>query len=385
MKRAYNESWIENIKNQSVAYSWYAKKVVTGDELEAIKKIFPVGFYRPPFFVKIGLFSFTNLVIAASVGFVSLFLAGIFIDSAFGAGFISLFFGGVFLYFLEYFIKNNHFYYSGTDNALLYAAIAAIVIAVATFTEFQWATWLYFLITTLVLFFALLRYADPLVSVAFYSSWLGTWFMAMTEFSLGKLILPFVIMLVSGITYLVIQWWKKSEKSNYYTHCQDIIAFFSLLTFYLGGNYLVVREGNALINELPISTDISFAPLFYVFTVTIPILYIVLGLKKHDRKLLVVGLLASAFSIFTYRTYHSTLPLEWALTFGGIVLILFCIAVIKFLPRFGLTYDAHGVNELQDFEAFIVQQGLRSATPKNHDGTTFGGGNFGGGGAGAAY
>lgn len=137
MKRAYNESWIENIKNQSVAYSWYAKKVVTGDELEAIKKIFPVGFYRPPFFVKIGLFSFTNLVIAASVGFVSLFLAGIFIDSAFGAGFISLFFGGVFLYFLEYFIKNNHFYYSGTDNALLYAAIAAIVIAVAAFTEFQ--------------------------------------------------------------------------------------------------------------------------------------------------------------------------------------------------------------------------------------------------------
>lgn len=386
MKKAYNETWVENIDNQATINNWHEQKMLTDEQLDAAKKAFPVEFHQANIFVKIGLFLFTNIVASASLGFISLFLFGLFTDSPQGFSIISLIYAGAFFYALEYFIKKNKFYRSGTDNALLYGTLGSIFTCFLAITNFDLPAWSYCLIGLIILVPALIRYADPLVAIGVYLTWIALWFLIITIFPIGKLIIPFVIMLVSAASYLLIQFWKKKETTNYYADSQGIIEILALVTFYLGGNYLVVREGNAMLNDLSDSIQISFAPLFYFFTAAIPVFYIVRGLQKHDRKLLIIGLLATAFSIFTYRQYFSVLPLEWALTIGGMILVLLSILTIKALKtnKFELTSEPQSSNKFQNLEAFIINQAIQQPNSQS-DNMKFGEGSFGGGGAGSEY
>ncbi|WP_435355934.1 hypothetical protein [Emticicia sp. SJ17W-69] len=385
MKKAYNETWIENIGNQAIIKNWHEQKMLSDEQFNAAQNAFPVGFHRSNIFVKIGLFLFTNIVGSASFGFLSLFLAGVLSESSIGLGIISLIYAGILFFFLEYFIKKNNFYRSGADNALLYAMLGAVFAFFIAISDFELPAWIYCSIALIILLPALLRYADPLVAISLYLTWIALWFIIVTKFPIGKLIIPFVIMLVSAASYFFIQFWRKQENTPYYTDCQDIIEILALATFYLGGNYLVVREGNAMLNGLSDSIQISFAPLFYLLTAAIPVFYMVRGLQKHNRKLLIVGILAIAFSVFTYRTYFSVLPLELALTIGGGLLVLLIIFTIRALKtqKFGLTYMALGSNKFQNLEAFIVNQAIQQ--PSQSDKMKFGEGNFGGGGAGSEY
>ena len=111
----------------------------------------------------------------------------------------------------------------------------------------------------------------------------------------------------------------------------------------------------------------------------------VYGLRKHDRKFLIVGIGAVAFSLFTYHNYFSVLPLEWSLTIIGILLVGACIWAIRKLktPKFSLTSIAIGTNEYKNLEAFIVNQVIQQ--PHQTNKTDFGQGDFGGGGAGSNY
>lgn len=386
MKKAYNETWVENIENQAIINDWHEQNMLTDEQLDTAKKAFPVGFHQANVFVKIGLFLFTNIVASASLGFISLFLFGLFTDSPQGFSIISLIYAGIFFYFLEYFIKKNNFYRSGTDNALLYALLGSLFTCFLSITSFDLPAWIYCIIGLIILIPALLRYADPLVAIGVYITWIALWFLLVTKFPIGKLIIPFVIMLVSAGSFYLIQFWKKKEITYYYTDCQNIIETLALATFYLGGNYYIVREGNAMLNGSFDSIQISFATLFYFFTAAIPILYIVRGLQKDDRKFLIVGILAIAFSIFTYRQYFSVLPLEWALTIGGILLVLLSILAIRALKtsKFGITSESQSSNKFQNLEAFIITQAIQQPNSQS-DNLKFGEGDFGGAGAGSEY
>lgn len=390
MNKAYNETWVENINNQEIIDDWFFRKLITDKQRKEAFQAFPVGFHQSNTFVKTGLFLFTCIVASAGLGFVSLFLFEIFSESRFGFSIISLIYSFVFLYFLEYFIKKNNFYRSGVDNALLYAMLSAAFSAVVGFTDFDLPNWSYCIIALIILLPALLRYADPIVAVVAYFTWIALCFFLVTKYPIGKVIIPFVIMLISAITYFFIGFWKKKEASHYYTEPQSIIEILALTTFYFGGNYLIVREGNALLNDLASSVQIDFAPLFYIFSTIIPLFYIVYGLRKHDRKFLLVGISATAFSIFTYRHYFSILPLEWALTIAGLFLVGLCIWAIRALKTpnrrrsaLGLTSEAIGTNEYKNLEAFIVNQAMQQ--PHQPNKTDFGKGDFGGGGAGSNY
>ncbi|GAB2613225.1 hypothetical protein GCM10027035_07050 [Emticicia sediminis] len=390
MNKAYNETWVENINNQEIIDDWYFRKLITDEQRKEAYQTFPVGFHQSNAFVKTGLFLFTCIVASAGLGFVSLFLFQIFSESRFGFSMISLIYAVVFLYFLEYFIKKNNFYRSGVDNALLYALLSAAFSAVVGFTDFDLPNWIYCIIALVFLLPALLRYADPIVAFVAYLTWITLWFFLVTKYPIGKVIIPFVIMLISAITYLFIGFWKKKDASHYYSEPQNLIEILALTTFYFGGNYLIVREGNALLNELASSVQIDFAPLFYLFSTIIPLFYVVYGLKKHDRKFLLVGIGATAFSIFTYRHYFSVFPLEWALTIAGLFLVGLCIWAIRTLKTpngrrsaLGLTSEAIGTNEYKNLEAFIVNQAMQQ--PHQPNKTDFGKGDFGGGGAGSNY
>ncbi len=390
MKKAYNETWVENINNQEIINDWFFRKLITDEQRIEAQKIFPVGFHQSNIFVKIGLFVFTYIASSASLGFVSLIVFSIIPDSVFGFSLLSLTYSAIFLFFLEFFIKNNNLYRSGADNALLYAMLGAAFGAVVGFTEFTLPIWTYCIIALIILLPAILRYADPIVAFIAYFTWIALWFFLVTKYPIGKTIIPFVLMFVSAITYFLIKFWKEKEASNYYTEPQNIIEILALATFYFGGNYLIVREGNALLNDLGDSIQIDFAPLFYLFSTLIPIIYVVYGLRKHDRKFLLVGIGTSAFSIFTYRHYFSVLPLEWALTITGLLLVGGCVWAIRALKTangrrsaFGLTSEAIGTNQYKNLEAFIVNQAMQQ--PSQPTKTDFGKGDFGGGGAGSGY
>jgi uncharacterized membrane protein YgcG len=129
--------------------------------------------------------------------------------------------------------------------------------------------------------------------------------------------------------------------------------------------------------------------LFWALTLLTPLVYIFIGLRKKDRLSLDIGLLLIAASIFTIRYYYHVLPLEWAMTIGGILLIGIAYACMRYLktPQKGFTCDPdadqHFVEAL-NLEALVIAETFQPATQPGND-FQFGGGSGGGGGAGGEF
>jgi hypothetical protein len=380
MKKAYNETWIEHMHIQSTASEWVSKNLLTKEQEAEVKEVFEEKFYRPGIFVKIGLFFFAVIACSFFVGFVSLF----FYDTGSEVGFslLSLICCACFTFFLEHLIKTNKLFHSGIDNALLYSAVTAAMVPV--FLLFENAdTWFYCLLGLAVLVPVILRYADLLAAIVAFGLLFLFMSSLMVKFPLGKAMLPFGIMALSAAVYF----FARKIRSIYYMACRNILEVLALVTFYLGGNYLVVREGNAMMNDLSaaIAPQISFAPLFYFFTLAIPACYIVAGLKKGNRIVLVIGLLAFAFSVHTYFNYFSPVTGSQLLAGGGTLMIILAVALIRYLhtPKHGISDEQEGKRKFADLEAILIAQKLGQTPAESR--LEFGGGEFGGGGAGEVY
>lgn len=379
MKRAYKETWVENLALQQIAENWFSQNIITKEQFEKTKINFPENFYRPGIFVKIGLFLFACIACAFFIGVMSLFI----IDAANNVfSVVSIFCCACFVFFLEYLIRERMLFHSGVDNALLYAALGTAITPV--FLSFEnLEIWQYCIFILLVFSLAIYRYADIYVSAAAFVALFTLLANLMMKFALGKALLPFAIIMVSVIIYFL----ARKIKITYYKDCRIVIEVLSLITIYLGGNYYVVREGNAYLSDLAmfISPQIPFASIFYALTLAIPLIFIFLGLKTHNRILLLVGLLALAFSIFTYRYYFGFLTVSQGLTVGGIAMILLSILCIKYLhkPHYGLCDEPDSERKLANFEALMAAQYL-GQTPQENS-LEFGGGSFSGGGAGDKY
>lgn len=385
MKKAYNETWVDNLHVQYRVAEWKSKNLLSGDQEEQAHALFPEKFYRPGIFVKIGLFLFGVVACSFFVGFLSLFIYDT--GSELGFSTLSLICCACFTFVLEYLIKTKHLFHSGVDNALLYAAVSAAIVPV--FLLFENAPlWAYCLVALAIIIPATLRYADLFGPIAIFGLIFTILADLMMKFPLGKALLPFAVMILSAVIYAL----AKKNKDLYYRECRQILEVLSLATFYLGGNYLVVRELNALISGLnvPVAPQIAFAPLFYFFTFGIPVLYIIGGLKRADRVLFILGLLAIAFSAYTYVNYFSPLTASAELVLAGTLMIVASIALIRYLhtPKHGISDEQNRKNSLENLQAVIAAQQL-GVTPVNgglsSPGLEFGGGTFGGGGAGEAY
>ncbi len=385
MKKAYNHTWVENLYVQRQATEWKSRNLLTAEQQAQVKELFPEKFYRPGIFVKIGLFCFAVVATCFFVGFLSLFIYDTSSEIGFSA--LSLICCACFLFFLEYLIKTKSLFHSGVDNALLYAAVTAAMVPV--FLLFEHAPlWAYCLIALAVIIPATLRYADLLGPIAIFGLLFTIVAELMMKFPLGKALLPFAVMALSAVIYGL----ARSSKDIYYLQCRQILEVLSLAALYLGGNYLVVRELNALISGLNVAVapQIAFAPLFYFFTLGIPLCYIVMGLKKSDRILFITGLLAFAFSCYTYVNYFSMLSASQELVLAGVLMITVSILVIKYLhtPKHGISDEQSRRNSLEHLQAVIAAHELGASPADNGlagPGVEFGGGAFGGGGAGEVY
>lgn len=389
--KAYNPLWSENDLIQKTAQKWLKQGFLSKEQSSEIEKNYPHDYYDPNVFLKIGLFIFTILATGFSIGIMSIFLVGIYENNLIAAAIIqSLIIGGIFFFLLENLIKSRQLYHSGVDNALIYMALGAFCTTIYfLFDKLNPPTWL-FLILFLPLFVATtIRYAESVVCTLTYFLVLGIFVTIALESFWDKTFLPFIVMLVSAGIYFLVKKLSTRQDYLYYETCLTILKTLSLVTFYLGGNYLIVREGNALINNLylSISPQVAFAPMFYFFNIIIPVGYIFFGLRYRDRLILILGLITLGFSIFTYRFYFAVLPVEIALTLGGVLLMTLSGGLIHYLKteKMGFTYQPDDEFEGFNLEAMLMSQIIQSKIPQQGDTVRFGGGDTGGGGAGGNY
>ncbi len=389
--KAYNPLWSENNFIQKTAQKWLKQGFLSKEQSLEIEKTYPHDYYDPNIFLKIGLFTFTILATSFSISLMSIFFLSIYQSNLNIAAVIqSLLIGGVFLFLLENLIKSRKLYHSGVDNALIYMALGAFCITIYfLFEKLNPSTWLFLMLFLPLFVGTTIRYAESVVCTLTYFLILGIFVSIALGSFWGKTLLPFIVMIVSAGIYFVVKKLSTRQDYLYYETCLTILKTLSLITFYLGGNYLFVREGNALINNLslPVSPQVAFAPIFYFFTTIIPLAYLFCGLRYRDRLILILGLITLGFSIFTYRFYFSILPVEIALTLGGILLIALAGGLIQYLKtaKKSFTYQPDDEFEGINLEAMLMSQVIQSKIPQQGDTFQFGGGDAGGGGAGGEY
>jgi hypothetical protein len=287
------------------------------------------------------------------------------------------------------FLANQKYYGHGLDDAFILGAILNIGFAIAITTEAYEIQIAIFV--AVASFFMYRRYLHLLSLLVFCLAASAVLFYGMFEFGdTGKSILPFIAMLASAAFYFFTKRMLNKLTIRYYYNGLLLANSFCLVLFYLSCNYLVVRELSVALlgNEVIPGEDIPFAIFFYAFTFIVPVVYLVQALKTKDRIMLWISFLTIGFSIYTIRFYYSVLPIEVALTLGGLMLFAIAYFSIKKLKdnEVGLTFKPDRINNsnaILNAEALIVAStfGMKPEAKVPDSPMDFGGGGFSGGGS----
>ncbi|MEP6711173.1 MAG: hypothetical protein ABJA37_02100, partial [Ferruginibacter sp.] len=305
---AYNKKWLYNLFIQHQVEAALQDGVITREEKNNILLKYPAPFYTPNFFIRLGLFVLTIIILLFSFGLLSLISLSS-IDRTIGG--LSIFFALLSYAALEIMISKKNHYQSGVDDALLWASAACLFGGISYVTG---ADALFnCIIIFLIALFCTARFADRLMAATTYISLLGIFFYAFTNLgNTGKSIMPFIIMAVSILIYFIIKKINDPQQFSEYSDCLDVIEISALTSLYVAGNYFVVRElSNSMFNlNLQPGQSIALGWLFWIFTILLPLIYLFAGIKKKDVVLIRVGLLLVAAMVFTIRYYHFIVPLE---------------------------------------------------------------------------
>lgn len=352
-------------------------------------------------FIRIGFFILGCMLYSSICGFLSLLWFGIcdglFVNT--GDRNAAYIFGIYILFILgfgakEFMSRKMNYFGFGLDDAFILGGILALLIAVAlTFEQNYDPNYLFVIISMAIASsVAYLRYLNlSLALLACIGITGSVGYLVFDYLIIGKAILPFVMMLLAGISYFLSKKGLQNLTVPYYYKGLKLAKGFCLIVFYLAGNYFVVREANASLSQDYYeggSPEIPFAMIFWCFTFIIPILYLIFSLKNKDRMMLWIGFLAMCFSFFTFRTYHHVLPPEVALTIGGLVVFAFTYFSIKKTKynETGITFKADrftNPNAFANLQILVAasQFGLKPEATVTDSPMEFGGGGFSGGGS----
>ena len=391
--QAYNPNWAFHTALRARATRWQRRQQLRPEQLLAIEAAYPLPYYQPVWPLRVGLFIFTWIGLAMMGGFLVLLTRGYY---PFATGLVGSLacFGA-----LELLVRKRPCYHAGIDNALLYAGLGIafwLILYVFPDTD-RWNPadsspfndFLPLTLGLLLLLAAAVRYADGLASAVAFGTVLLLVQQALVAAAVPPFILlrPFLCMATASAALLGYRFMGRrlagTALADYYATCLLVVKLLALTVFYLGGNYLVVRENYAMLRYQFLSPQIPFAPVFYAFTAVVPLLYIGQGLRRADRPTLLLGLLTLAFSLFTLRHYRSLLPPEIAAVAGGLVLTVAAGALLRFLrpARFGLTSLPDDEPRHFNLENLIQAQTAHVPGAPVTEGFAFGGGHSGGGGA----
>ena len=390
----YPSDWLENLADAKAVKSWLNSGIISRNEYNAILEKLKTPLYIPNIFVRIGLFLLTLVLIVSLIG---LFSFSLFSMDEMGWGIYLITQSVIFYAILEKFIVNGkHHFGSGVDDMLLYYSLvtfsSGIVFIQADIFSDNLPVYLYIMFPLIVSICCALRFTDKLLTAVSFLGLYGMLFFILYEFEdFGMAILPFVVMLISAILYFQIKKIEDIRELKPWKDCITICEVLSLLMFYLGGNYLVVKELSVNLLGSNATADIPLSWLFHATTVIIPLAYFYFGIKRKDILLIRVALLTVGLAVFTLKYYYSLGHPEVTLTLAGAIMLGIAIFVIKYLkePKFGYTH--HQILNSKwgnvDAEAYLISQTMGDTdVPKEEKSEMeFGGGQFGGGGAGGGF
>jgi uncharacterized membrane protein YgcG len=396
----YNKKSLKNLSILKQAKVWREKKVLTESAFQQILETYSSDFYTPNFFIRTGLFLFSCILIAASLGFITLISAsGGLLDNGLLVRLLiyALLTAGA----TEVITKEKKLYRAGVDDALQYTTVGLTIAFISLFIDVinrsdsdyyyendHHIQILAFSLPILLIF--AIRYVDRLLTALSFGVLIYLIFYLVSNTgTIGQAICPFVIGLTSFLIYWFVRSYAYNEKSIIWKDSFKVVEFLSLLTLYLSLNYFVVRELNAVLQNDPSSPQIPFAWLFYCTTAVIPLLYLYFGVTNKDRLLLQLGMFLVTFSVFTFKYYFSLSHHELTITLAGILMIVVAWYVNNLLktPKLGLTANKDDLENAlngSDAEALVIVETMGKNNAQE-DAFKFGEGEFGGGGAGGKF
>ena len=378
---AYNSVDLEAQLIRDKSESWYKKGLLSTESWDKIKAHYTINFYTPNVFMRIGSFIFCTVLIYALL---LLFAIG---SSGNSLAYLALIIGIISIVFLEFIIPSKKHYKSGIDDALLYCGLGFTISSLASLMNLNPESVSFYCLFLPLLIIAAIRYLDGLITIIAYCfALIIVILMTMKLPKIAPLILPFMTMLFAIITYLITLKIQNKIALRFWKNNVDIIEGLSLITFYASGNYFIIQKANEMYFNNPI---VLMPYLFWAFTFIVPFLYIYQGLKQKNRLILSIGLLAIATGVATFRNYFHVMPLEIAAIIGGAVLLATAYFAIKYLKnnetRFTYAEDEDQKPFYQQAESLIIAQSFGNQQGQNEGKPLFGGGDFGGGGAGQEF
>jgi uncharacterized membrane protein YgcG len=396
---AYNLQWLHALRVQELAAQWHKKNLLTDAQHQLVEQHYPVGFYSPNVFIRIGLGFFCCVLLGAFQSFVWVLVG---ISSEWSSvvsvmGGFNLFLGAGCLLALEFVIKNRHHYASGIDDILLYSGMGQCIAGLLLFISDRDDPLPFFCIAFPFLATGAVRYLDRLLTILAYGCLFTIIMLVVNKIpSMALYLLPLTGILFSIAVYMLVK--KNQAKTAWQPWAGNlqVLEVLSLITLYLSGNYLMIQEGADELFGMP---QVPLAWFFWGFTFLMPLGFIYVGLRNKDRILLWMGLGCVSFAVFTFRTYFHVMPLPTASTLAGAFLFAIAYFSIQYLKKGKVTFtyapdEAHKPF-FAEAEALAVAQtfGHTTQTPQNDlsfgggqfGGGQFGGGQFGGGGAGGDY
>ena len=401
--KAYNETWVRNRAVVQQAEQWHRQRRLTDAQIDAVRRSFPFEFRQTNGFLEVGLFLFTVVAIL-SCYLLPATVIGSILDDRTTSGLFNIGSGIAIGLVGRLLINRRQLYRNGVDNAFVVMLTGFLSFGFNQFLPTDLTIATYCLLTLPLLLLVLWYYGDTLIAFIAVATFYTFVFDGMLQFSWGRAALPFVMMAVSGGLFVVV---RQIDKSPYYSDALNLAQWVALIVLTAAGNYFVVRELNGLLLDTvpgqPVPDDapeIALPGLFWLLTFVIPAAYLQQGLTRKNRMLIILGGLGLIAAVITVHEYTELLPLNVALTLGGLVLIGLAVAVIRFLRR-PITAEEHvssyrsGFTDDPDYESpdqFFVNVStavaMQAATGAQHppkEGVRFGGGDFGGGGSEGKY
>jgi len=389
---AYDNTLLDNVYLDEEAHRLKQSGFISEEQYKSFSRQLLKLKNQNNLFIRTAFFILGCLLYASICGFVSLLLLATN--------------GNEYIYFIYFFAiigfatkefmsREMKYFGFGLDDAFILGAILSLTIAVSLTFDINYDP--NYLAAIIVIAIAssagYLRYLNLSLALLACIGITGTIaYLTFEYLIIGKTILPFVLLLFSGICYFISKNKLQKLSAPYYYNGLKLTKGFCLILFYLSGNYYVVRELNFSLSENyfynGVSPEIPFALFFWAFTFAIPVAYLFFSLKNRDRMMLWIGFLSLCFSIFTYRAYHHILPPEVGLTIGGLVLFSFTYFAIKKTKHneTGITFKPDrfaNPNAFANLQVLVItsQFGLKPEAKVEKSPMELGGGGFSGGGS----
>lgn len=384
---AYNKITLENLAIQATVIEAAELRFITEEKASEIKLQYPADLYKPNFFVRLGLGLLTFFIVMAAMGLLAL------ITNMKSFAFISFLMGIACYVMLEIITVQKKHFGSGVDNVLMMSFIVFITAAIVDFLgsgpSFEVvAGFLVFIISL----FLLIRFTDSIMAFVFSLAaqfWLF-YFLTVNQIFAGQMV-PFIMIIGAGFLYFMAKRTVRSKWDVYYRLPLKIVSIVALVSIYGMGNYFVVRE-LSLEMRLPALNkgSVVFMDWFFWFwTIFIPVLYFVKGLKKKDLTFIRLGIILFVLSVLTFRYYHAVLAMEAAMILAGAIIIVITYGLITYLrlPHFGFEFakPASKKADILNLEGLVIGEVFGNKNVPEQQQTKFGGGSFGGAGAGNSY